>query len=85
MVQLDPQAELEFRLNCPECRQSFTTLLDPAAFLFEELAASSRNLYREIHLLALHYHWSERDLLRLTPSKRWLYLGLLEETLGKAG
>ncbi len=85
MAQLDPQAELEFRLHCPACRQSFSTLLDPAAFLIEELAARSRNLYREIHMLALHYHWSERELLSLTPSKRWLYLGLLEETFTAGG
>jgi hypothetical protein len=34
-------------------------------------------LYQEVHHLALHYHWSEADILRLPRSKRLRYLGLL--------
>jgi hypothetical protein len=34
-------------------------------------------LYEEIHLLALHYHWSEAALLGLPRSKRRRYLALV--------
>ena len=34
-------------------------------------------LYEEIHVLALHYHWSEAAILALPAGKRRRYLGLL--------
>lgn len=36
-------------------------------------------LYLEVHHLALHYHWSERDILLLPRGKRQRYLALLVE------
>lgn len=39
-------------------------------------------LYQEVHLLALHYHWSEADILRLPFPKRRRYLRLLAQHLG---
>lgn len=39
-------------------------------------------LYQEVHLMALHYHWSEADILRLPFSKRRRYLQLLAQHLG---
>jgi len=41
-------------------------------------------LYQELHLIAVHYHWSEADILRLTASKRRRYLGLIENHAGAA-
>jgi hypothetical protein len=38
-------------------------------------------LYTEVHYLALHYHWSEREILALTRGKRRKYLGLLVKQL----
>ena len=35
-------------------------------------------LYEELHRIALHYHWSERAILRLPTSKRRRYLRLHE-------
>jgi hypothetical protein len=40
-------------------------------------------LYREVHLLALHYHWAENDILRLPASKRRRYLRLLADHLAE--
>jgi hypothetical protein len=34
-------------------------------------------LYEEVHVLAMHYHWSESEILALTRSKRQRYLALL--------
>ncbi len=38
-------------------------------------------LYEEVHVLALHYHWSEAAILSLSVSKRKRYLGLLSNHL----
>ncbi len=81
--ELDPQAELVLNLACPECGHAFSALLDAGTFFFQELAAGVERLYREVHLLAFHYHWSEAEILRLTPRKRRRYLGLLSEALAQ--
>ena len=81
MVELDPQAEIRLDLICPECGQAFTSLLDAGVYLFEETAMRSRELYREVHLLASHYHWSEKEILGMTPPKRKRYIELVLESL----
>ena len=39
-------------------------------------------LYEEVHVLALHYHWSEPQILGLSATKRRRYLTLLAQHLG---
>lgn len=76
-----PQVDLELDLNCPECEHSFTTPFDCTSFFFSEIRAQSRHLMREVHYLALHYHWSESEILNLQRDRRRGYLALLNETL----
>ena len=85
MAELDPQAELVLNLNCPVCGHAFSTLLDTAAFFFQELAGRVRHLYREVHLLAFYYHWSEAEIMGMTARKRHRYLDLLAEALSEEG
>jgi hypothetical protein len=42
---------------------------------------SAGGLYEEVHHLAYHYHWTERDILELPRSKRRRYLALLASKL----
>jgi hypothetical protein len=81
MDRLAPQIDLELDLKCPECDHSFTTPFDCTAFFFSEIRAQSRHLMREVHYLALHYHWSEAEILGLQRERRRGYLALLNETL----
>jgi hypothetical protein len=81
MERLDPQADLNLNLGCPECGRDFSTAFDTAAYLFRELAGRGRYLYWEVHQLAFCYHWGEAEILGLTGRKRRLYLDLLAETL----
>ncbi len=81
MEKLDPQAELMFSLVCPSCRANFQICFDPASYLLHEIMAEKEQLYRQVHLLGFHYHWSEPDIMAMTPSKRKLYLRLLAEEL----
>jgi hypothetical protein len=77
IAELDPQAELWLQLTCPRCGHTFPTSLDTADYILRELAERERRMYEEVHQLALAYHWSEADILRMTPRKRKVYLEML--------
>jgi hypothetical protein len=81
MAALDPQAELLLNLTCPDCGVSFRSELDIADYLFTELADRRRDLYRQVHRLAFHYHWSEDAILGMSQSRRLLYLDALHDGL----
>jgi hypothetical protein len=83
MAELDPQAELVLNLTCPNCGHTFSTIFDAASYFFQEVAARTRYLYREVHLLAFHYHWSEAEILAMTGQKGRLYLDLLAEAFSE--
>jgi hypothetical protein len=81
MAELDPQAEITLHLSCPLCGFAFSAVFDTASYLIQELEAGMRHLYREVHLLAYHYHWSATEILGMSTGKRRQYLQLLEEEL----
>lgn len=83
MAELDPQAELLLNAGCPACGRGFRARLDVAAFLRQRFARHAQDLYREVHLLAFHYHWSERDILAMSSRHRQRYLRLLEAELSR--
>jgi hypothetical protein len=85
MADLDPQAEMVLDLTCPACGAAFCVLFDTADYLFRELSAERLALYREVHLLAFYYHWSESEIMTMTRRKRRLYLSLLAEALDRGG
>jgi hypothetical protein len=82
MAELDPQAESALQLTCPVCRHSFTTSFDIGDYFFHELRAREHGRYRDVHQLALAYHWSESEILNMSPRKRQMYLDLLAESYG---
>lgn len=81
MADLDPQAEVLFNPLCPACHRPFLTLFDTATYFFQELSSQMNSLYRQVHLLAFYYHWSETEILRMTARKRCRYLNFLREAL----
>jgi hypothetical protein len=85
MAELDPQAEMQIDVHCPACGTVFRTLFDAASFLMQEMKGGIRNLYREVHTLAWHYHWSASEILGLPVTERRRYLQLIEEQLGEGG
>jgi len=46
---------------------------------------SADALIRQVHTLALHYHWSQAAILRLPRARRLRYLALLDEHLESLG
>jgi hypothetical protein len=81
--EFDPQAEIALQLQCPACRHQFSSSFDCGEYFFRELSAREDCLYREVHQLALAYHWSEADILSMSSRKRQHYLDLLAETSGE--
>lgn len=73
----DPRAEIELALTCPECGREWSAPFDIVGFLWRELDAWAARLLGEVHLLASHYGWSERDILALSPARRQRYLDLI--------
>jgi hypothetical protein len=81
MAEHDPQAELELDLSCPSCGAAFSVDLDAGTFLLQELDARGAQLLEDVHALAMHYHWSEPEILALPPRRRERYLDLLAAAL----
>jgi hypothetical protein len=81
MAELDSQAEISVVAKCDACGGSFSLIFDAASFLFQELEAQFQRLYREVHLLAFHYHWSLADILNLSGRERRRFLELLDREL----
>lgn len=80
MAHLDPQAVVDLDAVCPACRAAFVAPFDMAQFISLEMTSARDDLFREVHRLALHYHWSEPEILTLTRRRRRRYLKLLAET-----
>ncbi len=83
MADCDPQAELELALRCPACDGRFTMVFDVSAFLLCELDGRAARVLADVHLLASHYHWSERDILRLPMRRRTAYLGMIADAASR--
>jgi hypothetical protein len=81
MADLDPQAEVRLVMTCPECGGDVSAVLDAAGPVLDELTPSTDQLYAELHSLALHYHWSERDILALEVPSRRRYLALIADSV----
>ena len=78
MAEHDPMADLRLGITCPGCGHAWSAALDIVGYLWEELDDWAQDLLAEVHVLARHYAWSERDILALTPVRRRYYLDLLQ-------
>jgi hypothetical protein len=63
---------------CPGCGHENIALLDP----WPLSAHSERELMVEVHNIAIHYHWSEREILSLPRIRRRYYLRLIDQARG---
>ncbi len=79
MAARDPQAEVQLVMRCPACGAEFSSLFDTAAFLLRELEERATRSLADVHMLALHYHWHEADILRMPARRRAQYIELVRE------
>lgn len=74
---LDPNADTVLGVICVRCGRGFELMFDPGEFLWCELASRARRLLYQVHVLARHYGWSERDILGMSDRRREGYLAMV--------
>jgi uncharacterized protein YbaR (Trm112 family) len=79
MSELDPQADVQLALACPQCEHKWQTPLDIVSYFWSEINAWAQRILREIHSLASAYGWRETDILALSAWRRQAYLELIEQ------
>lgn len=79
MGQLDPQADISFKLVCDRCHQPIEASLDAVHYLWSELRAYAERLQQEIHLLARAYGWNEQVILSMSAARRHRYCQLVAD------
>lgn len=78
LADADPQADVQLALTCPACGHTWLMLFDIGLFLWAKLTAWAERMFREVHVLASVYGWSEADILNLSPARRQRYLALAQ-------
>ena len=81
MEAVAPQVELTMESTCPECGREYAVPFDVQNFFFAELRTNRDLLYREVHYLAFHYHWSEREIMDMPRQKRRTYIEVLSSEI----
>jgi len=76
--ELAPLVSIDLEANCVECGRRLVSHLDLTSFFLDELQQNRRVLEREVHFIAWHYHWPEREILALTRRKRRRYIELIQ-------
>jgi hypothetical protein len=78
MAEADPQADVLVAIECPICGHRWSTNFDITSYLWRELQEWAHQTLRDVHALASAYGWSEHEVLALSPSRRRLYLEMVE-------
>jgi hypothetical protein len=81
MRKVAPKVEQTMTAVCVGCGRTFVAPFDVQRFLLGELRTDSQLLYQEVHYLAFHYHWSEREIMELTRDKRRTYIDVLSDAI----
>ena len=77
MEEIAPRVDLDLETRCHECGRNFVLPFDLQDFFFGELRISQDLLYREVHYLAFHYHWSEGEIMKMPRDRRRRYIEVL--------
>jgi hypothetical protein len=83
MNEVAPKVQLTIEGQCRECGRDFAVPFDLQEFFFQELQTSQALLHREVHYLAYHYHWSEREIMAMPRGTRRRYIEVLADELEK--
>ncbi len=81
MEAVAPKVELTMESTCPECGREYAVPFDVQNFFLRELRTNRDLLYREVHYLAFHYHWSEREIMDMPRQKRRTYIEVLSSEI----
>jgi hypothetical protein len=79
MKRMDPLVHFSLTTACPACSTENTTVIDLEGLLLGRLRRVQQRLFHTIHRLAGFYHWSEPQILALSPRRRAYYLSLIDD------
>lgn len=74
LASLSAERGIYLELSCTRCAEPSRHALDPAEYLWNEIAAAAAALLEDVHLLAGKYGWSERDILAMSATRRQAYI-----------
>jgi hypothetical protein len=78
MTACDPLLETMLEVECPACAHQWEAVVEVGEFFWAELSDLAGRLSREVLVLARAFHWSEAEILAMSPRRRRLYLELAE-------
>lgn len=81
MDRLSPKVALTMEAFCPECQRHFSASFNLEDFVLRELHTHLDLLFKEVHYLAYHYHWSEKEILGMTRENRRRYIEILSDEM----
>ena len=84
MERLAPKVITTMEAFCPECKRNFSVAFDLQAFVLKELGTRLDLLFQEVHYLAFHYHWSEKEILGMTRTDRRRYIDILSDAVERS-
>jgi hypothetical protein len=73
----DPQADVQFGVQCSSCDKSWQAPFDIGSFFWKEIAVRARRALSEVHVLATTYGWSESEILEMSSARREFYLQMV--------
>ena len=77
LARADPGVSKDIALTCLDCRLPIAIHLNPLELLARELALGAPRLLAEVHTLAFHYGWAEKDVVALPRARRWQYIAFI--------
>jgi len=78
MADADPQAAVHTTVVCPDCTHTWRAEFDAASFFWTEIETWAHRTLRQVHRLARAYGWTESDILKLSASRRQLYMRMIQ-------
>ena len=61
-------------MTCTACGETWSDVLDAAAYLWAEIEAAAHRLLGEVAEIAKALGWSEQEILAMSTSRRRAYL-----------
>jgi hypothetical protein len=77
LEEFDPLVAFCVQVRCLDCGTKTDVPLDLEELALKELEKIQQQEMESIHQLAVHYHWSESEIVELTPERRARYLRLI--------
>jgi hypothetical protein len=77
MSELDPAADIQMNITCPNCAFHWEARFDIMSYLWEEIENWAQRILRDVVLLAKNFGWSEKEILNMGADRRQRYVEMI--------